>query len=155
MKALLRTSDRVAPLILRLTLGLVMLPHGLQKTFGLFGGPGYQGAVNMFTERMGIPLVFALLAIAAEFLGPLGLICGLLTRVAAFGIAVEMMVAAYKAHIQNGFFMNWMGTQRGEGFEYHILVLGIAIAIMIEGAGRFSLDGLLTRGRLVTSGSGS
>jgi putative oxidoreductase len=98
--------------------------------------------MKFFTDS-GIPAVFALLAIAVEFLGPVGLAVGLLTRVAAFGIACVMLVAILTVHWPHGFFMNWYGNQKGEGFEYHLLVLGIAIALIIVGAGAWSLDGAL------------
>jgi len=94
-------------------------------------------------QQQGIPVVFALLALAAEFLGPLGLAVGLLTRVAAFGIACEMLVIIARVHWPNGFFMNWSGTQAGEGFEYHLLVVGIAVALILRGAGSWSVDGVL------------
>ena len=76
------------------------------------------------------------LAIAAEFLGSLGLITGFLSRIAAFGIAVNMIVAVKMVHGANGFFMNWFGNQKGEGFEYHILAIGLALIVMIYGAGK-------------------
>ena len=98
----------------------------------------------MFTHGMGIPAVFAFLAIAAEFFGGLGLILGLLGRVAAFGIACNMLVAIAKVHAGNGLFMNWTGNQKGEGFEYHLLVLAMTTAIMIAGSGALSLDRALT-----------
>ncbi len=139
-KALIRTEHDLAALVLRLTLGLVMFPHGAQKVFGWFGGYGFTGTLDFFTKTMGIPLVFALLDVAAEFLGALGLITGLMTRVAAFGIACVMVVAIFMVHLPNGFFMNWFGNQKGEGFEYHLLMLGIAIALMIRGGGAFSVD---------------
>jgi putative oxidoreductase len=96
---------------------------------------------------MGIPAVFAILAIAAEFAGPIGLALGLLTRVAAFGIGIEMIVAAFLNHVKNGFFMNWAGNQHGEGFEYHILVVGVCIALMIAGGGRWSVDRAIASGK--------
>ncbi|MGH7844549.1 MAG: DoxX family protein, partial [Candidatus Binatia bacterium] len=95
----------------------------------------------------GIPAGFALLAIAAEFLGPLGLAVGLLTRIAAFGIACVMLVAIVTVHWQHGFFINWYGNQKGEGIEYHLLALGIAITLIIAGAGAWSLDGALATAR--------
>ena len=139
-KKLIQTNDDVAVLVLRLMLGIVFFPHGMQKLFGWFGGYGFSGTFDMFTTKMAIPAVFAFLAIIAEGLGPLGLITGLLTRVAAFGIAVEMAVAVYMLHWQNGFFMNWFGNQKGEGYEYHLLVIAIAIALMIKGGGKWSVD---------------
>ena len=139
---LLQTDNGVVGVILRITLAVVIFPHGAQKVLGWFGGHGFKGTMKYFTDS-GIPAVFALLAIAAEFLGSLGLAVGLLTRVAAFGIACVMVVAIVTVHWQHGFFMNWYGNQKGEGFEYHLLVLGIAITLIIVGAGAWSLDGAL------------
>jgi len=150
MKALLtlfKTNDSFTLLIARLTLGLVMFPHGAQKALGWFGGPGFSGTMSMFNGHMHIPALFALLAIAAEFAGSIGLIAGFLSRVSAFGIAVTMLVAAFMVHAPNGFFMNWAGNQKGEGFEYHFLAIGLALVVIISGAGKWSIDRLLT-GRL-------
>ena len=142
MQWLLQTDGSIVGLVLRLTLAIVIFPHGAQKVLGWFGGYGFKGTMKFFTDS-GIPAAFALLAIAVEFLGPLGLLVGLLTRVAAFGIACVMLVAIVTVHSPHGFFMNWNGNQKGEGFEYHLLVLGIAITLMIVGAGAWSLDGAL------------
>jgi putative oxidoreductase len=139
MRSLLKTQDDVVPLILRVFLAIVMFPHGAQKVLGWFGGNGLAGTMHFMTG-MGIPAVFAALAIAAEFLGPIGLFIGLLTRVAALAIGVEMVVAVMLVHAGNGFFMNWSGKQKGEGFEYHLLVIGISVALMIAGGGKLSLD---------------
>jgi len=144
-KKLIDTNDDIAAFVLRILLGIVFFPHGMQKFFGWFGGYGFSGTMDMFTSKMGIPAIFAFLAIMAEGLGPLGLLTGLLTRLAAFGIAVEMAVAVYLIHWNNGFFMNWFGNQKGEGFEYHILVIAIALALMIKGGGRWSVDGALSK----------
>ena len=141
MKALLfKTDTAVSTLLLRLTLGCVFFPHGAQKMLGAFGGSGFYGTMGLFTQNMHIPVGFAFLAIVAEFFGSLGLIFGFLTRVAAFGIACNMVVAIVMVHYANGFFMNWMGNQKGEGIEYHILAIGIAIALMIRGGGLWSVD---------------
>jgi putative oxidoreductase len=142
---LVQTDNGVAGLILRLTLAVVMFPHGAQKMLGWFGGQGFKNTMRSFTGS-GIPTGFALLAIVAEFLGPLGLAVGLLTRVAAFGIACIMLVAIVTVHWPHGFFMNWFGDQQGEGFEYHLLALGIAIALIIMGGGAWSVDGVVARG---------
>ena len=141
---LLKTENDAAALVLRLGLGVVMFPHGAQKVLGWFGGYGLAGTWGFMTGQMHIPAVFAALAITAEFAGSLGLIVGLLGRVAAFGLGVEMAVAAFLGgHVANGFFMNWSGHQAGEGFEYHILVVVIALAVMIKGSGALSLDRVL------------
>jgi putative oxidoreductase len=141
---LFMTNGTLVPLALRLTLAIVMFPHGAQKVLGWFGGDGLRGTLGYFGYQ-GIPLPLALLAIAAEFLGPLDLALGLLTRVAAFGIASVMVVAVLTVHAKVGFFMNWAGRQKGEGFEFHLLVIGIAIALIIGGAGRWSLDAWIAR----------
>jgi putative oxidoreductase len=144
-KKLINTNDDFTVFVLRILLGIVFFPHGMQKLFGWFGGYGFTGSLGFFTDNLHIPVLFAFLAIMAEGLGSLGLITGLLTRVAAFGIAVNMAVAVYMLHWQNGFFMNWFGNQKGEGFEYHILVIAIAIALMIKGGGKWSADGVLAK----------
>jgi putative oxidoreductase len=147
LRKLMATQPRVSLLLVRLLLGGVMFPHGAQKVLGWWGGFGLSGTIAGFTQQMGIPLVFAWLAVAAELLGSLGLIVGLLTRVAAFGIAVNMVVAMLMVHIKNGFFMNWMGNQKGEGFEYHLLAIAAALVLIIDGAGAASLDRALAGDR--------
>jgi putative oxidoreductase len=144
LRSLLATEDRFAPTLARLTLGIVFFPHGMQKLFGWFGGFGFNGTLHFFTDQAHIPTVFAVLAILAEGLGSIGLILGCLGRVAAFGIACNMCVAVYMVHRPNGFFMNWTGTQKGEGFEFHILALGLALIVMIYGSGAWSVDRALT-----------
>jgi putative oxidoreductase len=136
---LFTTDGSIVPLVLRLALAVVIFPHGAQKLLGWFGGYGFKGTMGYFTGS-GIPAPLALLAIIAEFFGPLGLALGLLTRVAAFGIACVMAVAVFKVHVPNGFFMNWLGNQKGEGFEFHLLAIGLAVALVIGGAGLWSLD---------------
>jgi len=140
IRRLFSTDDNTATAILRIVLGLVFFAHGAQKMLGWFGGFGFSGTMGYFTGTMHIPAPLAFLAIAAEFFGGLGLILGFLTRIAAFGIAVNMLVAIATVHGAFGFFMNWSGTQKGEGFEYHLLVLGITTFLMIRGAGAFSVD---------------
>jgi len=148
-KRLLHTSDNVTDVILRLALAAVFFPHGAQKALGWFGGYGLAGTVSFFNGKMGIPVVFVLLAIAAEFLGSLGLFVGLLARVAAFGIFCNMAVAVAMVHGKVGFFMNWFGRMPAgnEGFEYHILAMALAFAVMVRGAGPASLDRVLSRKR--------
>jgi len=143
MNSILRTDDSWSLLLVRLALGGVMLPHGLQKTLGLFGGPGFSGMMGLFTSQ-GMPAMLAFLVILSESAGSLGLIVGLLTRVAAFGCAAVMLGAIGMVHWQNGFFMNWFGKQAGEGFEYHLLALGMALALLIGGGGKWSFDRALS-----------
>ena len=143
LQLLFKTNNSSAPHIARLMLGIVMFPHGAQKMLGWFGGYGFSGTMNFFTGSMHIPAALAFLAILAEFAGSLGLITGLFSRVAAFGIAVNMIVAILTVHAGNGFFMNWFGNQKGEGFEYHLLAIGLALVVLIHGAGKASLDAMI------------
>ena len=140
VRKLFATDDNTATAILRLVLGIVFFAHGAQKMLGWFGGFGFAGTMGFFTGPMHIPAPLAFLAIAAEFFGGLGLILGFLTRIAAFGIAVNMIVAIATVHAPFGFFMNWSGTQKGEGFVYHLLTLALTAFLMIRGAGAFSID---------------
>ena len=144
LQLLCKTNNSFAPLIARLTLGIVMFPHGAQKALGWFGGYGFSGTMNFFTQSMHIPAPLAFLAIAAEFAGSIGLILGCFSRIAAFGIASNMVVAILTVHAANGFFMNWFGTQKGEGFEYHLLAIGLALIVIVHGAGKASLDRLIS-----------
>jgi putative oxidoreductase len=144
LRKLLVTDDNTATVILRFVLGVVFFAHGAQKMLGWFGGYGFSGTMGYFTGTAHIPAVFAFLAIAAEFFGGLGLMFGLLTRIAPFGISVNMLVAIATVHSPFGFFMNWTGAQKGEGIEYHLLVLAMTAFLMIRGAGAFSLDRAIT-----------
>ena len=139
LQLLFKTDRTVSTLLLRVALGAVFFPHGAQKVLGWFGGYGFAGTMGFMTGTLHIPALFAFLAIAAEFAGALTLILGLFTRVASLGIASVMLVAI-TIHAQFGFFMNWTGAQKGEGIEYHILALAIAIALIIRGGGLWSAD---------------
>lgn len=140
MTALFQTDDGLAGFILRVTLGLVMFPHGAQKLLGWFGGFGFDGTMGFFTQKMGLPWIIAFLIIIGESFGSLGLLAGFLTRFAAASLAVIMLGAITMVHLPHGFFMNWGGQQQGEGYEYHLLVIGIAAALLITGGGRWSVD---------------
>ncbi len=145
MRKLLETDESWAGLLLRLTLGLVMFPHGAQKLLGWFGGFGFGGTMGFFTEKLGLPWLIALLVIIGEFFGSLGLLAGFLTRFSAASLIIIMVGAITMAHLPYGFFMNWFGQQQGEGFEYHLLVIGIAATLLITGAGRWSVDGAIAK----------
>lgn len=137
--AFFRTPNDISGLILRLSLAIVIFPHGAQKVLGWFGGYGFSQTLGFFTQS-GMPAPLALAVIAAEFLGPIALAVGFFTRWSAFGIGTVMAGAALMAHVQHGFFMNWMGQQKGEGIEYFIPVVGIALALMIKGGGLWAVD---------------
>jgi len=154
-RKLFATDNDFATTIVRLVLGIVFFAHGAQKMLGWFGGYGFHATMGAFTQAMHIPAGFAFLAIVAEFFGGLGLIVGFLTRIAAFGIFSEMLVAIAMVHHNFGLFMNWSGTQKGEGFEYHLLVIAISMLLMIRGAGAASVDRLLAvRARAVVAQGG-
>ncbi len=137
---LLRTDNDIATATVRLALGVVFFAHGAQKLLGWFGGYGFTGTMGFFTGVLHIPAIFAFLAIAAEFFGGLGLIFGFLTRIAAIGVLSNMIVAIALVHSQFGFFMNWTGTQKGEGYEYHLVILSVTVLLIIRGAGAVSLS---------------
>ena len=145
IRKLYATDNSTATTLLRVVLGIVFFAHGAQKMLGWFGGFGFSGTMELFTRMLHIPAPLAFLAIVAEFFGGIGLILGFLTRIAAFGIAVNMAVAILKVHHAFGFFMNWTGTQKGEGFEFHLLALAMLVFLIIRGAGGFSVDGALWR----------
>jgi putative oxidoreductase len=144
LKKLFQTDGDYLLSMVRVVLGVVFFAHGAQKVLGWFGGYGFNATMGAM-EHVGIPAPFAFLAIAAEFAGGLGLIVGLLSRVAAFGIGVDMVVAIAMVHGANGLFMNWLGNQKGEGFEYHLLALALLVVVLLRGAGALSLDGMITR----------
>lgn len=144
MKRLMGTSNDVTLTMLRLILGVVFFAHGAQKLLGWFGGYGFHGTMG-FLEHVGLPAPVALLVICTEFFGGLGLIVGLLTRIAALGIGGEMIGALFMVHLPNGFFMNWTGNQKGEGFEYHLLAIAVAAVLLLRGAGKFSADHALSK----------
>jgi putative oxidoreductase len=143
-KLIYTTNDSVLTIV-RLTLGVVFFAHGAQKMLGWFGGYGFSGTMGFFTQQAGIPAPLAFLAIAAEFFGGLGLLVGFLGRIAAFGIISNMVVAILMIHRHFGFFMNWLGNQKGEGFEYHLVAIALGLAILIKGSGAYSIDLLLMR----------
>ena len=144
LRRFLQTDQSTTLLAQRVLLGVVMLPHGAQKLLGWFGGYGFSGTMNYFTGTMHIPSALAFLVIASEAFGSLGLVLGLGTRLAAFGAAATMIGAVLTTHWPIGFFMNWFGNQPGEGFEYHLLALSLAVPLIVRGGGAFALDrGLL------------
>ncbi|HVS04184.1 MAG TPA: DoxX family protein [Thermoanaerobaculia bacterium] len=145
--ALFATPADPAATVARIALGAMILPHGMQKLFGAFGGYGFAGTMGYFTGALGIPWIFALLAIVAELFGGLGLLLGLAGRLAAFGVGTVMLVAALLSHAQAGFFMNWGGQLPAgqEGWEFHLLAVGLALVVILRGAGSLSADRAIAR----------
>lgn len=145
LKKLLTTSNESGLLVTRLALAIMIFAHGAQKLLGWWGGYGFEGTMGFFTQTLGIPWIFGLAAIITEFFGSILLALGLFSRLWAAAIGVVMAVAVFTVHLPNGFFMNWSGTQQGEGIEIHILAIGIAVALAIQGGGKWSLDSLLAK----------
>jgi putative oxidoreductase len=143
MRQLFYTDNAWTGLVLRLTLGLVMFPHGAQKLLGWYGGFGFAGTMGFFTETMHLPWIVAFLVVVGESFGSIALLLGLLTRFTAASFIVIMLGAITTSHLPNGFFMNWFGKQQGEGYEYHLLVIGLSLALVITGAGKWSVDRLI------------
>ncbi len=145
-RAVIRTEGGASLLLLRVTLAGVLFPHGAQHLFGWFGGYGFAGTHEWMTTTLGVPGAIATLAILVEFFAPLALAVGLGGRIASLGLAGFMTVAA-ATHVQNGFFMNWTGQlpAGAEGFEFHLLAIAMALAIVLRGSGAVSLDRVLQR----------
>jgi putative oxidoreductase len=150
MNWVLRTWPDWAALVIRVALAVVFFPHGAQKALGWYGGGGFSATMQGFSSQFGPVLAF--LAITAEFAGSIGLFIGFLSRIAAFGVLCNMLVAVALVHSRFGFFMNWTGRQAGEGFEYHLLAIGMLVAIIIRGGGAWSVDLALTRPRAQAAG---
>jgi putative oxidoreductase len=129
----------------RVILGALLIPHGFQHALGLFGGYGFSGTLGWMTNTLGFPAPLAALAIVTELVAPFALIFGLGGRLAALGI-IGLMLGATSTHAPNGFFMNWFGSlpAGAEGFEYHLVVIGLAGVIALNGSGALSLDRFLT-----------
>jgi putative oxidoreductase len=145
LKTFFHTDDSTTHLILRVILGGVFFFHGGQKLMGWFGGHGFDATMGFFTEKMGLPALIAFLVIIGESFGALGLITGFLTRLSAAGVACIMLGAIAMVHWNNGIFMNWAGKQAGEGYEYHLLALAIAIPLIVYGGGKFSVDQIVEK----------
>lgn len=143
--SVVRTNAGSAGTLARIVLGGVMLPHGLQKALGLFGGYGFEGTMGFLTGSIGLPWLVAFLVIGIETAGAVALLLGAFGRVAAAGIIAVMIGAVATTHASVGFFMNWGGTLAGEGFEYHLLAIGLALIVLLRGSGSASVDGALAR----------
>lgn len=153
------TQPATSPFILRLIFAIVLWPHGAQLLLGLFGGPGYANSMTMF-GLFGLPSVVSFLVIFLQFFGSIFILLGLFTRLVSAATIILFICMIVKAHLPFGFFMDWTGTLQGEGFEYHILAIGILLSLTVTGAGRYSIDGLISKKaghphlRLAASGVG-
>ena len=140
MKKIFQTNESNASTIIRIVLGLILFPHGAQKMLGWFGGYGFNGTMGFLTGTAGLPWIMSFLVIAIEFFGAIALIVGFATRIVAVGIISLFTGIIATSHLQNGFFMNWYGNLKGEGYEFHLLIIGMAIALLVSGAGKWSVD---------------
>jgi len=140
-----QTNNGWTGLIIRMTIGLILFPHGAQKMLGLFGGFGFTGTMSFFTGTLHFPWLIGFSVIFIEFFGSLSLIAGFASRIWSYLVLVLMIGIVFTSHIHNGFFMNWTGNQKGEGFEYHLLVIGLCIALLINGNGKYSVDKLIVQ----------
>ena len=145
VKTILTTNPNIGFSIARLTLGLVIFPHGAQKLLGLFGGYGYSSTMDFLTTQMGLSGITAFSIIIIEFIGSISLIIGFISRFWALSLAVMFMGIIYTTQLEYGFFMNWFGNQAGEGYEYSLLIIGLALTIIINGSGRWSIDNLISK----------
>ncbi|HXH60488.1 MAG TPA: DoxX family protein [Fimbriimonadaceae bacterium] len=143
LQALVATRPGWGPVVLRLGLAAMLWPHGAQKLLGLFGGYGFSATMGAMSQSLPAAIVF--LVIMGEFFGSILIASGFLTRFAAASVAVIMAGAALTVHLHNGFFMNWMGNQPGEGFEFHLLAISMAVTLLVQGAGSASIDLRLTK----------
>lgn len=135
-----KTNNDWTGLIIRLTVGLIMFPHGAQKVLGWFGGPGYTNEMNFFTETLNLPWLIAFLVIVIEFAGSISLIIGFASRIWSIAMIILFIGIIFTAHFEHGFFMNWFGNQKGEGYEYHLLIIGLSLTTIINGSGKYSVD---------------
>ncbi|TJY35971.1 DoxX family protein [Pontimicrobium aquaticum] len=145
VKTLLATHPNIGFSIARLTLGLVIFPHGAQKLLGLFGGYGYTATMESFTTQMSLPSIIAFSIIMIEFFGSISLILGFFSRFWALSLTGMFMGIIYTTQLEHGFFMNWFGNQAGEGYEYSLLIIGLAITILVNGSGKWSIDNLISK----------
>ncbi|BAU51906.1 DoxX family protein [Mucilaginibacter gotjawali] len=141
-----RNNNDWTGVITRLTLGLILFPHGAQKALGLFGGYGFNGTMGFFTGTLHLPWLIGFLVIVIEFVGSIAIVAGAGSRIWSALTIILMIGIIFTSHIQNGFFMNWLGNQKGEGFEYHLLVIGLALAIFVNGSGKYCMDQLFLKG---------
>lgn len=140
-----QTNNDWTGLITRLTVGLIIFPHGAQKLLGWFGGYGFTGTMAFFTQTLHIPWLIALLVIVIEFFGALALVLGFASRIWSAAMIILFIGIIQKAHAEYGFFMNWFGNMKGEGYEFHLLIIGLSLATLINGSGKFSIDSLFSK----------
>lgn len=143
MEQFFSSQNNWAGLLLRVTIAVVLFPHGAQKLLGWFGGYGFDGTMQYFTQTVKLPYIIGLLVILIEFFAPIALVLGVGSKILAAVIAILFVGIMLTSHLNFGFFMNWMGNQAGEGLEYFLLAIGASLALMLNGSGKFSIDNLI------------
>jgi putative oxidoreductase len=141
---LYNTNNDLTGLIIRLTLGFILFPHGAQKMLGMFGGYGFSGTMGFFTGTLHLPWVIGFLVIIIEFIGALCFIAGFASRIWGALTIILFIGIIFTSHLDNGFFMNWFGNQKGEGYEYHLLIIGLSLAVIFNGSGKYSMDKIVS-----------
>ncbi len=144
-RKLIATHPNLGFSIVRLTLGLVIFPHGAQKLLGLFGGYGYSATMESLTTHMNLPSMIAFSVIMIEFFGSISLILGFISRFWALSLVGMFTGIIITTQLEHGFFMNWFGNQAGEGYEYSLLIIGLALSVLANGSGKWSADGLISK----------
>ena len=147
VKQILKTNPIIGFSIARWTLGLVIFPHGAQKLLGLFGGYGYSATIESLTTQMGLPIIVAFSVIMIEFFGSISLVLGFLSRFWAIALIGMFTGIIITTQLEHGFFMNWFGNQAGEGYEFSLLIIGLALSIVVNGSGKWSIDSLISKNR--------
>ncbi len=145
IKKLLTTHPNIGFSIARLTLGLVIFPHGAQKLLGLFGGYGYSATMESLITQMGLPSFIAFSVIMIEFFGSISLILGIFSRFWALSLTGMFLGIIFTTQLEHGFFMNWFGAQAGEGYEYSLLIIGLALSVLVNGSGKWSIDNIISK----------
>jgi putative oxidoreductase len=140
-----KTDAHDSGLIARITLALVILPHGAQLSLGWFGGPGFRNTMDHFVNVEQLPWLVGFAVIFLQVVGTFALLLGFMGRFFAASMILMFLGMIITSHLHHGFFMNWFGDQEGEGFEYHLLVIGLATAILRNGSGALSLDLMMSR----------
>jgi putative oxidoreductase len=143
MEQFFSSQNNWAGLLLRITIAVVLFPHGAQKLLGWFGGYGFDGTMQYFTQTVKLPYIIGLLVILIEFFAPIALLIGVGSKILAAAVAILFFGIMVTSHLNFGFFMNWFGNQAGEGLEYFLLAIGACLALMFNGSGKFAIDNLI------------
>ncbi len=144
---LLQTTENWGATALRIGLGLILFTHGAGAMLGWFGGYGFKATAQFLQHNFSLPWVVAAFVICVQFFGSIMLMTGMGTRIAALGV-LGMFIGMAINHIDHGLHMNWSGQKAGEGYEYHLLVMAMCLALVYFGGGSLSLDRIFLKGKI-------